>query len=236
MMLPSSQAIEELIGEQFVDWVLDHVSLEVNSWPEIAVIAGVTPKPERIKKFVLQYFLVQQAFFGGRDTDPGFLGFAIANLSESADPTAESALEILEKRKQEELAGGKHAVWIKFLNALGVSDEEIRRAEPKEPIRNYVSELSDVYSNSDWQSSVGAYVAHDRSLSEEYKTIKEMLKRTTQLSEGDLQLFGEQMNVSHILDKIAFDNESKQLVWNGVRRQLAARHDLHKGLIKYLNH
>lgn len=245
-------ALDQLVGEQFIDWLLNYIASEVNGWPELSAIKAAQPKIEKIKKFMLQGFLAAEAFLGGREGDPGFIGFAIANLSESDDPLAESALEILEKTRQEELSGSNKTtvsvpfsahkeLWIKLLRAVGLSDEEIKRAEPKEPTRNYVAELSDIYSNSEWQTAVGAFTAHERSLPEEYLAISEMLKRSTEVTDAEMEILhwnkGSDskyvLNTAHTLDKIVFDMENKLLVWEGVQRQLEARREFYAHLAKY---
>ena len=228
------QALEEYTGEQFLEWLHNFVAGEVRSWPELKSMASANPKIEKARKFMLQRFLAAEAFFGGRDGDPGFLGFAAANLSESNDPLAESALENLEKKRQDEAVGAKRALWLKLLHALGASDEEIKRSEPKELTRNYIAELSDVYSNSEWQTAMGALVAYERSLPEENLILSEMLGKISGVSGDDLAILKAPQATPHILDKIAFDQENKNLVWEGVQRQLAARHEFYKGLFKYL--
>ncbi len=246
-------ALDQFVGEQFIEWLLNYIGAEVNRWPELSAIKAAQPRIEKIKKFMLQRFLAAEAFLGGREGDPGFIGFAIANLSESNDPLAESALEILEKKREEELSGShKNAVslpysahkelWLKLLRVLGLSDEEINRAEPKGPTRNYVAELSDIYSNSEWQTAVGAFTAHERSLPEEYAALSEMLKRNTKVSDQDMEILHwnkgsdskHVINTAHTLDKIVFDMENKLLVWEGVTRQLEARREFYARLAKYL--
>lgn len=252
MMQDKEQAIDQFMGEQFIEWLLNYISAEVKSWPELAAIRAAHPKVEKIRKFILQRFLAAEAFLGGREGDPGFLGFAIGNLSESDDPSAESALEILEKKRQEELSGGKavssipysahRELWIKLLHSLGITDEEIKRAEPKEATRSYTSELSDVYSNSEWQTAAGAFAAHERCVPEEYSAVSEMLKSNTQVTDHDLEILhwhqGSDhkyaINTAHVLDKIVFDKENKLLVWEGVKRQLDARKNFYAALAKYL--
>lgn len=232
------QALENLTGEQFIEWLLNQIGSQAASWPELTAIKEARPKIEKIRKFMLQRFLAAEAFLGGRGADPGFLGFAAANLSESNDPLAESALEILEKKRVEELSGKERELWIRLLKALGLADEDIKRVEPKEPIRTYTSELSDVYSNSEWQTAVGAFTAHERAGKEEFAALSEMLKNNTRLSAQDLEvLTGNNRNIvssAHVLDKIVFDKDNKLLVWDGVLRQLSARKDLYASLLKYL--
>lgn len=236
------QALEEFLGEQFIEWLQNFVATAVRGWPELAAIRGSKPKIEKIRKFMLQRFLAAEAFLGSSG-DPGFLGFALANLSESDDPQAESALEILEKKRQSELTGKIRPDWIVLLRALGISDEDIKRTEPKEPTRNYIAELSDIYSNSDWQTAMGAFAGHEMALPEEYQALLEMLTKNSEASVQDAAILKSRqeavdykypVNSAQVLDKIVFDQENKNLVWDGVKRQLAARHDFYKGLLKYL--
>jgi hypothetical protein len=238
------QAIEELIGEQFIEWLAQYVPREMQSWPIMQKIHEASPKPEKIRKFMLQVFLVNEAFLGAREGDPGFLRFAIANLSESDDPLAESALEILEKRRTEELMGHKmekgilHSVsrqnWIRLLKAIGVTDEEIERSEPKELTRNYIAELSEVYSTQDWQTVVGAFAASELAVQEENKVLVEFLKKNLGVVDKDVEFLVVRQSYSHILDKVAFDPPSKELVWQGVERLMEIRRDFLTGLEKYL--
>lgn len=245
------QAVAEFVGEQFIEWVMAYIPHQMKTWPAIIKIASGQVKPEKIKKFMLQSFLAAEAFLGTREGDPGFLRFAIANLSESDDPIAESALEIFEKRREEETASYKiekgvvqtahRELWLRLLYALGATDEEIERAEPKEPTRNYIAELSDVYSNAEWPMAVGAFAAQERALPEEYAAIYQMLKKHTSLTDKDLEILKLHMgtdasyviSTGHILDKVVFDPESKQLVWDGIKRQLETREEYLNGLLKY---
>lgn len=246
------QAIAEFVGEQFIEWLMEHIVHQMKVWPAMLVLQNAQVKSAKIKKFMLQRFLAAQAILGAREGDPGFLRFAIANLSESDDPEAESALEILESRLSEELAGHRiergivytahRELWARLLKALGATDEEIDRVEPKEVTRNYVAELSDVYSSADWQTAVGALAAHERSVPEEYRAILSMLKRCTTLTDKDLEILTTLVGTdnkyavfaNHILDKIVFDPATKQLVWDGALRQLNSRQEFLDGIIKYL--
>lgn len=245
------QAVAEFVGEQFIEWLMDYISSQIRAWPAIIEIQTARPKPEKIKKFLLQRFLADEAFLGGKEGDPGFLRFAIANLSESDDPSAESALEILEKKRQEESDGQKiergvkifhRELWLRLLKGLGLTPEEIERFEPKEPTRNYIAELSDVYSTSEWQTAVGAFAAHERAIPEEYRAILALLKNNTTLTDKDLEVFTIHLgsdtkyvvNTNHILDKIVFDHPDKLLVWEGVKRQLEIRQEFLASLVKYL--
>lgn len=246
------QAVAQFVGEQFIEWLMDYITHQTQAWPVMAAIKDASPRPEKIKKFMVQRFLADEAFLGNSGGDPGFLRFAIANLSESDDPVAESALEILEQKRQEELAGHRIArgavhtmnreLWLRLLQALGLPAEEIERAEPKSATRNYIAELSDVYSASEWQTAVGSFAAHERALPEEYRAILAMLKNNTALTDKDLEILTVYIgsdtkyvvNTSHILDKIVFDYETKLLVWEGVKRQLTVRQDFLNALANYL--
>ena len=245
------QALEEYMGEQFIEWLGHYIPHEMQSWPIMDKIRMARPKSEKVRKFALQMFLASQAFLGSRDGDPGFLRFAIANLSESDDPQAESALEILEKRRTDELIGhkvehgivqtAKRDLWIRLLKALEIPQEEIDRAEPKEPTRNYIAELSDVFSTLEWETAVGAFAALESSIAEEYKVFIELLKNNTQVSEKDLEILSTLVSssqyvvtTSHVLDKVVFDRQTKDLVWQGVTRQLEIQKDFLNDLEKYL--
>ena len=247
-----AEAIDQFIGEQFIEWLLSYIAAEVNSWPQMEFLRTSVPKEERIKKFLLQCFLVDEAFVGGREGDPGFLRFAIANLSESDDPLAESALTILEKRRTEELIGHKiekgliitktRELWMKLFKALGISADELNKSESKEYTRNYIAEVSDILSNSEWQEVIGGFAVYDRAVPIEYKTIINLLKNSTKLSDSDLDVLTKRVNMYaqyesesiHILEKVVFDKESKALVWDGVSKLLALRQEFYASLIKYL--
>jgi|GEM_PF-2151559 hypothetical protein len=246
------QAVEEYMGEQFIEWLMNYIAHKVKNWPIMDKIRTAKPKPEKLRKFMIQVFLAQEAFLGSREGDPGFLRFAIANLSEVDDPVAESALEILEKRRQDELIGHqmdkgilktvKREQWMKLLRSLEISQEEIDRSEPKEPTRNYIAELSDVYSSSEWQTAIGAFASNEQAVIEEYRAILAMIKNNLPLPDRDLAalinyIAGENqyvVNTNHVLDKIVFDRETKDLVWQGVEQSLAIREEFLTGLGKYL--
>jgi hypothetical protein len=240
-------AVQNYIGEKYLDWLHSYITGQVQSWPELKEIKESSPRPEKLKKFLLQRYRAAQAFLGGKEGDPGFLGFAIANLSESSDPLAEHSLSLLEQKRQEELGSGQEtrlqSQWNKFLGSLGISDEEAKRSEAKEGTRKYVSELSDLYSNSEWQTAMGAFLAHEQAVSVEYPALLDMLKKNTGLSADALEVFTWHMNsdrryalnASHILEKIVVDPDSKQLVLDGALRQLSARKELYANLLKYLS-
>jgi hypothetical protein len=247
------QAVKEFVGEQFIEWLMDYIAKQFQGWPVISKIQTIQARPEKIKKFMLQRFLAAQALLGERDKDPGFLRFAIANLSESDDPTAEGALEILEKRRQDELINHtiergvintiSRQLWMRLLQALGATSEEIERTEPKEVTRNYIAELSDVYSTSEWVMAVGAFAAQERAELEEYRALSHMIRSNTSLTQKDMEVLTRShgadshyvINTSHILDKVVFDSKAKELVWEGVKKQLEIRQEFLEGLAKYLH-
>lgn len=246
------EAISQFVSEQYIDWLMDYLDREVKSWHSLSEIGQAKPKPEKIKKFMMQRYLAAAAFTGGRDGDPGFLGFAIANLSEASDPLAESALELLEKKRHEEISGASSSVqlgenihqelWLKLLLALGIPEEEIKRAEVKEPTRNYISELSDVYSTHEWQATMAAFAAHEKLIPHEYIAITAMLTGNSQLTPADMEVLTWHTKVdakyvietNHILERAAVDQESKDLIFQGIQKQLETRREYYEALAKYL--
>lgn len=246
------EAIAQFVSEQYIDWLMDYIEREVKSWPSLQQIAQAQPKPEKIKKFVLQRYLAAEAFVGGRDGDPGFLGFAVANLSEASDPIAEHALELIEKKRKEEMQGPNAStqlgqnmhqeLWHRLLHSVGVSDEELKRAEVKEPTRNYISELSDIYSNAEWQATMAAFATHEKLVPYEYAAVIEMLKTNAQLDASQLEILtmhnkGDAKYVietNHILERAAVDQESKDYIYQGVSKQLETRREYYEALAKYL--
>lgn len=245
------EAIDQFVSDQYLEWVMDYVLHEVRTWESLKQLSSLPTKPEKIKKFMLQRFIAAEAFLGS-EGDPGFLGFAIANLSESSDPVAESALELMEAKKQDELSGSgasnsaniHRTLWLKLLKGLGISDEELKRVEPKEATRNYIAELSDVFSNSDWQTAMAAFAVHEKIMPEEYSAILALLKANTAVSDSDLEVLtwhtkaGAKyfLETKHILEKIAVDKEGKEFIFDGVRRQLEARKEFYDEMLKYLHH
>jgi pyrroloquinoline quinone (PQQ) biosynthesis protein C len=125
---------------------------------------------------------------------------------------------------------------------LGVTDEEIQRAEAKEPARTYIAELSDVYSNSEWQTTMAAFAAHERLIPEEYAAVTALLKANTQVSDADLEVLtwhakGDAKYVieaTHVLESVAVDHEGKDLIFQGIEKQIEARRDFYEGLSKYV--
>jgi hypothetical protein len=238
----AQDAVEQFVGEQFIDWLLDYINHEVQSWSGVKNVISETYKQERIKKFMLQKFLDAKAVWGGGDNDPGFLSFAISNLSESNDPSAESVLFLIEQRYKEEKNGLSRDLWLKLLRGLGAKDEEIRHTEPKEPTRDYVATLSDIYSSMDWQTAMGAWVAYQKIIAFESKIIMEILKNNFNFSDADLELFrvySEEnkkfvIHPSKLLAQIVVDKENKELVMDGVRRQLKARKSYYEKVMKHL--
>jgi len=237
-----SDAVEQFVGDQFIDWLMDFITHEVQNWSEIQQIIDSEYRAEKIKKFMLQKYLEAKALWGGKENDPGFLGFAIANLSEVSDPTAERVLELIEQRNTEEKKGLSENLWIKFLKKLGLSQEEIDNTEPKEPTRIYVSALSEVYSSFDWKIAIGAFVAYQRIIMLEAKALLEVLKNNLDFSNSDLEIFraySEEnkklvINPRALLAQIVVDKESKEMVMEGVIKQLSARKSYYEKVMKYL--
>lgn len=245
------EAISQFVGEQYMEWLMNYMEHEVKSWTSLKAITDAKPRPEKLKKFMLQRFLAAEAFTG-REGDPGFLGFAVANLSESSDPLAENALELLENKRREEFAGTfndteqssniHRQLWIRLLRAVGAGDDEIKRVEAKEPTRTYISELSDVYSNAEWQTTMAAFAAHEKLIPEEYVAIIAMLQNNLPLSASDLEVLtwhskGDAKYVieaSHILERAVVDEEGKNMVFEGAKRQLEARREFYSALANYL--
>ncbi len=233
------QAIEQFSGEQFIEWLMSYIPEEMGRWVALSELKTDPAKPEKLRKFMLQRFLAAEALVGQKEGEPGFLGFAIANLSEVPDPLAEGALDILNQRR--ELNNNRDS-WLKLLAALQISPEEANRTEPKEAVRHYIAELSDLYSNSEWQVVAGAWAAYERIWGEESKVLLDLLSRNTPIATKDLEVLSAAsqarsesgLSAGHILDKAVFDNESKDLVWQGVSRQMEASLALLAGLQKYL--
>lgn len=241
------------MGEQFIDWVMDYVYFKIHEDPQMSLIKSAQPKIEKLRKFLLQLFLTDEAFVGGAEGDPGFLRFAIANLSESDDPVAESALTILEKRRLDELLGHKvdkgmivtptRELWLRLFKALDWSEDEVNRVESKQWTRNYIADVSDVLSNAEWQTAIGAFAVFERAIPEEYKVVINLVKNCTQVADHNLEVLIKRVSMydqyasegSHILEKIVFDQPSKHLVWEGIRRHLDARSEFYAGNAKYLS-
>lgn len=244
------EAINLLVGEQFIEWLSTFVDHEVKHWPALQTLRTIKVALPKLQRFMLQCFLAATAFWGGREGDPGFLSFAIGNLSEVSDPLALSALAVIEKKREEEFTSSSEnmqyirseELYLKLLHSLGVLEEEIKRSKPKEVTRHYIAELSDIYSNSEWQEAMGAFAACQIAQVKEYALIVQMIKNNSTVSDAELSEFiahfGSEVKykvgASQVLEKIVFGNESKRLVFNGVQRQLEVRKDFYAGLLKYL--
>jgi len=229
-------AIKDFVGEQFTQWLGNYISHAIQNLPALVQISSAKPKPEKLKKFMLQIFLADQALFGAKEGDPGFLRFAIANLSEVSDPIAETALEILEERRRVEIARQNEyrAMWNRLLQGLGAESGEIENAEPKESTREYIAELSDIYSNSEWPTAAGAFFAGEQIVPIQNSIIMNLIKQNSSLSDKDVEALASKKNSNHILDKAVFDPENKSLVFEGVKRQLEVHEEFLGGLLRYL--
>ena len=89
---------------------------------------------------------------------------------------------------------------------------------------------------------MGAFLAHERAAPDEYSALVDMLKKNASLSSEALEALTLHVgvdpkyviNTSHMLEKIVVDPESKQLVWDGISRQLTAKKEYYQNLRKYL--
>ncbi|MDP4001072.1 MAG: hypothetical protein Q8P83_02425 [bacterium] len=236
------EAVDEFMGEQFIEWLSKYITHELEQWPQLKMIATAEFRPEKIKKFLVQKYLDSKAVWGSQGGDPGFLGFAIANLSESNDPAAETALSVIEQKYEEEKQGLSLNLWLKLFKELDTSVDELNSTEPKEPTRNYVSEFSDLYSTSEWQIVAGAMATYQIMKIEESKALLSLLQNNAKISNSGLEILklsatdDDKMIIKpvKILEKIVFDKESKQQIWNGAKKQLEARKHYYEKLIKYL--
>jgi hypothetical protein len=245
------QAIDQFVGEQFIEWLASFILHEIRTSPGLLELSHKATKPEKLRKFLLQRFLAGEAFWGAKEGDPGFLGFIIANLSESDDPQAETVLEYLTDRKQQgslkDHAGtggnpGYSELWQRLLLHTGLSEEEIKKTTAKPPTRDFIAELSDIYSSSDWHLAIGALAAQELSETEENRVIFDLIRVSTEVPERELDTLLSQTSsysqavifANKILDKIVYDKEAKSLIVQGANRQLQIRKDFLKGLAKYL--
>ena len=243
-------ALANLTGEHFLYWLFEYVSDMVKTWPEF-VIKDKTVKEERLKKFLLQRFLVSKSFWGKKEQDPGLLSFALSNLSECPDPLAENTLEFLEKMKQADSTQGDkpggisshEKLWSRLFSALGITESEVAAMEPKDITRSYISELSDYYMTAEWQSVIGAIIAHEHMRPIEFLVLEELTKKNVQLNKDALELFHVPVNAdekwlaasSHALEKVMMDPESRRLVLDGAARQASVMHDWYSVMVRYLS-
>lgn len=234
-------AARPLLGDQFVDWLAGHARQTMQRWPVSKDLNDASVRLEKLRKFLAQLHLAEEVFWGTASQDPGLLGFTIANLSESDDPSSETALELLEKiqEQSEERAQKFFNRLAGVLAELELPAEELKKIEPKEPVRNFFSELSDFCSNSSWQTALGTIVGYEYSILEENKLISALLSNSG--AQTDFQKNIERTSTEHLpippfslLEKITFDEENKTLVLTGVEKQLQARRRLYDSLSKNL--
>jgi hypothetical protein len=232
------QAIQQLVGEQFIEWLMDQIALDLATWPALRVLRDSQARPEKLRRFLLQRELARQAFWGGRDSEPGFLGFAAANLSESDDPDAEAALEIIEAKLAEHQRAGQVSDLDEILKFLAPAGDETAKSKPKEAVRHYIAEVSELISASDWQTGLGAIAADEWSWAYEYSALKKLIAGLPGGSGLHLPNGWENskamLEVGRLLDRVVFDETGKQLVWDGITGALAAKRQLLDDLIKYL--
>jgi pyrroloquinoline quinone (PQQ) biosynthesis protein C len=241
-VITPTDAVEQFVGEQFIDWLLDYITYEVKIWPGTTGLADSQYKRERLQKFMRQRYLDAKAVWGGQENDPGFLEFIIANLSEVSDPAAERALTMIEDQEAQEKNGLSREPWLKLLGKLGISVEDAENTEPKEATRNYISILSDVYSSQEWQTAVGALVAYQKVIALESEVILGILKSSFDLTDSDMEILRALasenkkyiLNPSRLLSQLVVDQENKELVMQGVYKQLEARKSYYEKLMKYL--
>ncbi len=236
------QAIHEFVGGQFISWLAETIRHVVSNWPVMEQIAAAHPPAQQLRKFLTQLFLIQQAMWSERDTDPGFLKFAIANLSESNDPAAESALAVLETKFNPAIGEHLKTLWLKLFHSLGLSQEELMRLEPKESTRNYIAELSELYSTAEWQTGVGALVSYWILIGPKFQAIYALARQLENFSEKEFEILKllanyepQGLSLAHeLLEKLSFDPTTKQLIWEGVIRQLGVEQEFLEHTAKYL--
>ena len=232
------QAIQEFSGSQFVVWLCDSVTSQVQVWPVLKKLADKEPDLPKFRKFLLQVYLSERAMWDGADGEPGFLRFAIANLSESDEPAAEHGLEALQSNfGAEDLS----AAWTRLFEGLEMPPEDLKRVEPKEITRNYIAELSEVYSNSEWQEAVGAFVALQVAAPFKFEAILRLAKQLS-LNEKNLEALktlSARQNKSRqlayeLMEKISFSEVYKYLIWQGATTALAAEEEFLNQASRYL--
>jgi pyrroloquinoline quinone (PQQ) biosynthesis protein C len=240
------QAVAEYTGERFFDWLWQEVTTIFAQSHELSNILSEHSKQERFKKFLLQRYLSEMAFYGKQEGDPGFLSFVHANLSESNDPLAESALSQVSQRMT---STDKHLVaktglsyshhkelWLRLFKALQMPEEEIHHAEPKEACRSFIAETSDILSNSAWQTALGYLVSLEAARTAENSALAGLIGLNLGVSEQDLEILrrSDRVFCMNLLEKVSFDIESKELVWQGVLKQMEIRKNFLNGLGLYL--
>lgn len=232
------QAIREYAGGQFVVWLCDEIVSQTQRWEVLDKLTEKQPTSPQFRKFLLQLFLSERAMWDGPDGEPGFLRFAIANLSESDDPAAEHALEYLQTSLLDE---GLSDYWSRLFEALEMPTADLKRVEPKEITRNYIAELSEVYSNAEWQEAVGSFAAMQVISPFKYEAALK-LARGLGLGERDteaLKTLSGRVNFSRqlayeLLEKISFSEDFKELIWQGVQKTLSTEEEFLSQVSHYL--
>ena len=232
------QAIREFSGGQFVIWLCEEVTNQVQAWPILRSLAEKEPGPAKFRKFLLQVYLSERAMWDGADGEPGFLRFAIANLSESDEPAAEHGLEALQSNfAAEDLS----ASWARLFESLEMPTADLKRVEPQEITRNYIAELSELYSNSVWQEAVGAFVALQVVAPFKFDAILKLAKGLG-LNEKVLEVLkvlasrkiGSRQLAYELLEKISFSEPFKELIWQGATKALEAEEEFLNQASHYL--
>jgi len=239
----SDQAIQEFVGGQFIVWLVDYIIHEVGRWPVMAKIENAKAEGQKLRKFLTQLFLVQQAMWSEKDSEPGFLKFALANLSESSDPAAEPAVAVLESRFSVKSGDELRVLWVSLFQVLGLTAEELMRLEPKEATRNYIAELSELYSSSEWPTGLGALVCYWTLIGPKFKAIRQLCCKLENYSVKDFEIINslavyetQGLTLAHeLLEKLSFDHENKYLIWDGVQRHLSLEQEFLNHTVKYLD-
>jgi len=233
------QAVEELVGDQFVTWLIDYTRHQVGAWEGLAAMPTTEVTIPKLRRFLLQVFAAERAMWENSDDSPGFLKFAIANLSECNDPTAEPGLEVLRANLTIDTWS---ASWAKMFTALGLNPGDFAKIEPKEATRNYIAELSEVYSTGEWQEALAAFAAQWMIMPYKFGVVYSLAQRVEEVNPKDLEvlkILSSQETKSRqlsfeLLEKLSFSQATKDMVWQGVSRTLAIEQEFFGSVSKYL--
>lgn len=233
------QAVTELFGEQFVTWLVDYTRRETEYFTKNLGQGIVEPDLAHFRRFILQTYAAERAMWNTSDDSPGFLKFAIANLSECQEPVAEHVLSVLEANVS---ADTWAEAWGRLFTALGLTASDFSRIEPKEVTRNYIAELSEVYSTAEWQQATGSFAAQWMVMPHKFQAIYALAQKTPGLTPRDLEVLKmlssqetkSQQLAFELLEKISFEQESKELVWQGVSRAMEIEKEFFGSVAKYL--
>jgi hypothetical protein len=233
------QAVEELVGDQFVTWLIDYTRHQVGAWEELTALPQTEVTVPKLRRFLLQVFAAERAMWQNSDDSPGFLKFAIANLSECNDPAAEFGLDVLQTNLTIDTWS---ASWPKLFTALGLNPGDFAKIEPKEATRNYIAELSEVYSTAEWQEAVAAFAAQWMIMPYKFGVIYTLAQRAEGVEVKDLEVLkvlstqetkSRQLSFE-LLEKLSFSQATKDMVWQGVSRTLEIEKEFFRSASKYL--